>query len=92
VTGIPNTTAAVADGQITITFDASGTYSPATFNGVVITDQTNSDIIGASIDAATDVSGFDLSDLSFTSNSVSINLRNLFYRNRCRDIVEHPGT
>src|SRR5580692_3584199 len=77
-TGTPDTIVSVTDTQITVTFDNVGPYQPATFSGVVITDETSSDITGATIDAATSAElNFITSDLSFTSNSISINLENL---------------
>ncbi len=74
LTGVPNVTATVTDTQITLTFDAAGGFQPAAFSGVVITDLSFSDISGAVIDA--DASSL-FPDLSFTSNSVSINLAGL---------------
>jgi hypothetical protein len=74
--GMPTT---VTDTQITLSFPGansfSGTPQGATFNGMVITDLTSSNITGISLNRATDVADFiPLDDLSFSSNSVSINL------------------
>lgn len=77
-TGYPNTTATVSSDQITLSFDAGGgSFTSATFNGVVITDLTSSDITGVTLDGATSVPGFTASDVSFTSDSVSLNLQGL---------------
>ena len=74
--GMPTT---VTDTQITLSFPGAnsfaGTPQGATFNGMVITDLTSSNITGISLDPATDVPDFiPADDLSFSSNSVSINL------------------
>jgi hypothetical protein len=72
------TSATVTDTQITETgFAVGGPYATSAFNGFVITDLTSSNITGVSIDAATNVPGFDASDLSFTSDSISINVEGL---------------
>ncbi|HEX4739824.1 MAG TPA: PEPxxWA-CTERM sorting domain-containing protein [Caulobacteraceae bacterium] len=77
-TGLPNTTATVGATQITLSFDAGGgTFNPASFSGVVITDLTEADITGVTLDPSTSVPGFTASDLSFTSDSVSLNLQGL---------------
>jgi hypothetical protein len=77
-TGFPNTTATVSSDQITLSFDAGGgAFTSASFNGVVITDLTSSEISGVTLDGATSVPGFNASDISFTSDSVSLNLQSL---------------
>jgi hypothetical protein len=74
-TNSPNTTATVSAGQIVLSFDdGDGTFNVSAFNGVVITDLTNSLITGASLDASSTLAGFNTSDISFTSNSVSLDL------------------
>ena len=76
LTGTPNTTAAVGASTITLSFSGTGDFTGATFNGVTITDLTDSDIIGVEL-GSSNVAGFDASRLSFTSNSVSLNLASL---------------
>jgi hypothetical protein len=76
LTGIPNVTATVGASTISLSFDASGTFTVASFNGLTITDLTDSDIVGVLL-GSTNVAGFDASRLSFTSNSVSLNLQGL---------------
>ena len=77
-TGFPDTYVSVTNTQIIVTFDSAGTYASATFSGPTITDETSSDIIGATIDSATSAElDFLTSDLSFTSDSVSLNLESL---------------
>jgi len=53
------------------------TFGAAPFNGAVFTDLTHSNIIGASLDASSNLAGFDASRLTFTSNSVSFNFQGL---------------
>lgn len=76
LTGTPNTTAVVGASTITLSFSGTGDFTGATFNGVTITDLTDSDIIGVEL-GSSNVAGFDASRLSFTSNSVSLNLASL---------------
>jgi uncharacterized protein YhjY with autotransporter beta-barrel domain len=58
--------------------DTTGSgYVADAFNGYVITDLTAARIRSATIDAATNFAGFNASRLSFTSNSVSLNLQSL---------------
>lgn len=64
--------ATVSDTQIVET-GAVGFYTATAFNGFVITDLTASNVTGVSINGASDFPGFSASDLSFTSNSISIN-------------------
>jgi hypothetical protein len=74
-TGTPNVTATVSATSILLTFDAGGgTYTPATFNGVVITDLTNSLITGATLDPSSTLVPF---GITFTGDSVSLNLQGL---------------
>jgi hypothetical protein len=75
--GIPNMYVTVSDSQVTITFDSAGTFTEATFDGAIITDQTSSDITGVTVDAATTLSGFNSDLLSYTGDSISINLSGL---------------
>ena len=52
-------------------------FTPATFNGWVLTDQTSSPINNVTIDASTNFPGFDASRLSSTGNTVTVNLQGL---------------
>jgi len=52
-------------------------FGAASFNGAVFTDLTQSNIIGASLDASSNLAGFDASRLTFSSNSVSFNFQGL---------------
>ena len=74
-TGAPNVTVNVSDTSILATFDNSGSYTPASFNGYVITDLTQSLISGLTL--VTNVAGMDAGRVSFTGNSVSVNLQGL---------------
>ena len=76
-TGTPNVTAIVSAASVLLTFDATGGFTGAAFNGVVLTDLTRGDITGFTLDSATTLAGFDQSRLSFTANSLSLNLQGL---------------
>jgi hypothetical protein len=92
-TQFPNTFVSVSDTQITITFDGLGGYQTSAFNGPVITDETSSDITGVTIDAATSAElNFVISDLSFTSDSISLNLQGLEVPNATDQIVVDVAT
>lgn len=75
LTGLPNVTVNVSDTSILATFDNPGSYTAGTFNGYVITDLTHSLISGLSL--VTNVSGMDAGRVSFTNDSVSVNLQGL---------------
>lgn len=76
-TGTPNVTATISGTQIVLTFDAAGSYNPASFSGIRLTDLTKSDITGFSLASISGITGFDSSDLLFTSNSLSLNLQGI---------------
>ncbi|HZZ31755.1 MAG TPA: PEPxxWA-CTERM sorting domain-containing protein [Phenylobacterium sp.] len=63
-------------------------FGSADFSGVVITDLSHSNIIGVSIDAASNLVGFDLSRVSFTGDSVSLNFEGLATGANTRAIVD----
>jgi hypothetical protein len=75
-TGIPNVTATVTNSNILTTFDNNGTYTGAAFNGFKITD-VSSDPMLTGVSAVSSIAGFSASRVSFTSNSVSVNLQGL---------------
>ena len=89
----------VSFGQIATTVNANSidsgnsivgglSFTGASFNGVVITDLTHSNIIGVTIDAASNMGGFDLSRVSFTGNSVSLNFSGLITDTGTQAIVD----
>ncbi len=65
--------------KITDVFGSDILFTPATFNGISATESgsTPSMITGVSIDAATNLTGFDTSRISFNSTQVFINLQSL---------------
>ena len=69
----------VADSTVTLSESSfATTFSPAAFNGFVFTDVTKDPgITGVTIDAATNLPGFDASRVSFNSDQVFVNLRGL---------------
>lgn len=67
----------VGDTRITLTFLEFNILGAAAFNGPQITDLTNSDITNALLDSASTLPGFSQSDLSFTGNTIDINLQGL---------------
>jgi hypothetical protein len=76
-----NATATVSDVQIVFTAVDGTEYVPAAFNGFTITDTSRDPMIsGVTVDAATspDV-GFTPNLISFTSDSVSVNLQSLSF-------------
>ena len=76
LTGLPNVTVNVSDTSILATFDASGSYTSGTFNGYVITDITQNPLISG-LSLVTNVAGMDAGRVSFTGDSVSVNLQGL---------------
>ena len=76
-----NATATVSDSQLTFTAVLGTNYIPAAFNGFTITDDSrNPMIVGVTIDPVTSPSvGFNASLISFTSDSVSANFKNLTF-------------
>jgi hypothetical protein len=62
-----------AANSITATFISGGQFGAATFNGIVITDTTASRFTSVTVDPATNMAGFTSSNVSFTSDQISIN-------------------
>ncbi len=73
-------------GAVTQQFDAS-----AAFNGVVFTDTTSSNITGATLDALTNVTGT-APIVSFTSNTVSVDLSGTFFSANNQQVVVDVAT
>lgn len=59
----------VSANQITLTFDSAGFFNGGTFNGLVITDTTSANIIGAVLDGSSTLSPV----VTFTGDTVDIN-------------------
>ena len=66
----------ISNTSITETFTTSTGYSTSTFNGFVITDLTKNPAI-TGFTATSNIAGFVPADVSFTSNSVSLNQQSL---------------
>jgi hypothetical protein len=75
-TGVPNVTAIVSDTDIRLNFDASGSFNPATFSGPVFTFGTP-DIINVILSGLSNVPGFTAADISFSNNTIALNLQNV---------------
>ena len=69
--------------NIFIDFLNSSNWTPADFNGWVLSDETDNlaAILGVSIDPATNMSGFSLSNISFTGDSIIVNWQGLSFTN-----------
>ncbi len=67
----------VTDGTITYNSDYGSSWTSATFNGFVVTDETNSLITSVTVDGTTSYAGFSSSDVTFTANQVFVNLQGL---------------
>ena len=67
--------------NIFIDFLNSSNWTPADFNGWVLSDETDNlaAILGVSIDPATNMSGFSLSNISFTGDSIIVNWQGLSF-------------
>ena len=64
--------------QMTGVSDPAATFLSATFNGVSVTDLTNpSAFSGFSVDAATTIAAFDISDVSLSGGALFINYQGL---------------
>jgi PEP-CTERM motif len=65
--------------NIFIDFSTDSSFTPGTFNGWILSDQTNSlaDILGVSINGSTNLAGFSMANLSFTGNTISVNWQGL---------------
>ena len=69
----------VSGSNIFIDFIDTSNWGPATFNGWVLGDETNSlaAILGVSIDPSTNLTGFSLSNISFTDDTIAVNWQGL---------------
>jgi hypothetical protein len=69
----------ISGSNILIDFIDTSNWGPATFNGWVLSDETNSlaAILGVSIDPSTNLGGFSLSNISFTDDSIAVNWQGL---------------
>lgn len=84
ITGSINPTALVSASNVLVTFAGSGGYASAAFNGIFLTNLTNSNISGFFLDPSSTVVGFDQSRLSFTANSLALNFQGLQIRSTDR--------
>jgi hypothetical protein len=71
----------ISGSNILIDFTNSSNWGPAEFNGWILSDQTDSlaAILGVSIDPSTNLSGFSLSNISFTGDSITVNWPGLVF-------------
>jgi hypothetical protein len=69
----------ISGSNIFVDFTDTSFWGTATFNGWVLSDETNSlaAILGVSIDPSTNLGGFSLSNISFTDNSIAVNWQGL---------------
>ena len=69
----------ISGSNIFIDFVDTSFWGPATFNGWVLSDQTDSlaAILGVSIDPSTNLGGFSLANISFTGDSIAVNWQGL---------------
>lgn len=69
----------VSGSNIFIDFVDTSNWGPASFNGWILSDQTNnlSAILGVSIDPSTNLGGFSLSNISFADDSIAVNWQGL---------------
>lgn len=88
----PNDFFSIYDTETTITFDYSSYYStdglwiqsplslpPTIYNGIAIDLLSTGTFATVTIDAATNMAGFDASDLSFTGNEIQVNWAGLSF-------------
>jgi hypothetical protein len=69
----------ISGSNIFIDFIDTSNWGQATFNGWVLSDQTDNlaAILGVSIDPSTNLGGFSLSNISFTDDSITVNWQGL---------------
>lgn len=69
----------ISASNIYIDFVSASSFSSAAFNGWVLTDifDTVAPITGVSVNAATNMSGFGVSNIAFTADSISVNFQSL---------------
>ena len=75
----------ISGSNILVDFSSDSAFNGAAFNGWVLTDETDSltAILGVTINPATNMAGFSLSNLSWTGDSISVNWQGLGF---------NPGT
>lgn len=71
----------VSGSNIFIDFVSTSFWGTTTFNGWVLSDETDNlaAILGVSIDPATNMSGFSLSNVSFTGDAITVNWQGLSF-------------
>lgn len=71
----------LSDSNIYVDYTNSSGWNPAAFNGFIITDIFNSiaDFTGVTINAATNLVGFDLSRITFDGNHIWVNWQGLSF-------------
>lgn len=102
-TGDPRTNIDISNTNIFVTYNSSASWTSTSFNGFVLFDSSSTvpDITGVSINAATNMSGFDASRVSFDANNIYVNWQGLPFDTstivsldvtfRSPDIVPEPG-
>ena len=76
-----HTTTTVTPGQVVFTFNSTGTFTEAIFNGFRIaeTGDAPATITGVSLDSSSDLSGFGASRISFDTRDVFANVQGLSF-------------
>ena len=69
----------ISGSNIFIDFISNSNWTSTTFNGWVLSDETDSlaAILGVSIDPASNLGGFSMSNISFTNDSITVNWQGL---------------
>ena len=67
--------------NVFIDFISSSNWGPASFNGWILSDETDNlaAILGVTIDPSTNLGGFSLSNISFTGDSITVNWQGLSF-------------
>jgi len=60
-------------------FAYASTWTPTSFNGFVLTDESNSPFTGVTVDPATNMAGFSASNVTFTPNQILVNWQGLSF-------------
>ena len=71
----------ISGSNIFIDFISNSVWTTETFNGWILSDQSDSlaAILGVSIDPASNLAGFSLSNISFTENQIAVNWQGLSF-------------
>ncbi|MCB1669106.1 MAG: PEP-CTERM sorting domain-containing protein [Porticoccaceae bacterium] len=79
--GDPRTNLDFSATNLFVTYNSSSSWTTAAFNGFIVEDINNvlDDIVGVSLNAATNMAGLDLSRISFTADSFSVNWNGLAF-------------